>query len=170
MKKMEEALKAMLDREAIRELPARYCDCVWRNDIDAIVKLFTPDGEFAIVTPDQTMRARGQRELLDFYARGLAITPRPYIHNVVVELGKKGRASGRCYLDLRSAQRDMAWLGAGYYHDEFEKHRGTWKFARREFFALKMEELPPAAPPASPAKPKPKARKRAAAATAPAAD
>ncbi len=163
MKKMEEALKAMLDREAIRDLPARYCDLVWRNDIEGLVKLFTPDGEFAIVTPEQTMRAQGQTELLDFYARGLAITPRPFIHNVVVELGKKGRATGRCYLDLRSAKRDMAWLGAGYYHDEYEKHRGVWKFARREFFALRMEDMPAEAAPSPTPKAAPRAKKAKAA-------
>ena len=162
MKKIEEALKAMLDREAIRDLPARYCDRVWQNDIEGLVKMFTPDGEFSIVTPEQTMSARGHQELLDFYARGLAITPRPFIHNVVVELGKKGRATGRCYLDLRSAKREMAWLGAGYYHDTYEKHRGVWKFARREFFALRMEDMPAAASPeaAPPAKaPRPRKTK-----------
>ena len=156
MKKVEEAVKAMLDREEIRELPARYCDLVWRNEIEALVKLFTPDGEFVMVTPTQTYTARGHKELLDFYVRGLAMTPRPFIHNMVVELGKKGHAVGRCYLELRSAKRDMAWLGTGHYLDHYEKHKGSWKFARREFTALRMEDLPAEATTPIPAKAKPK--------------
>lgn len=142
MKKSDDALKALLDREEIRELPARYCDCVWRNDIPGLVKLFTPDGEFTMTTPTNAYSARGHAELLEFYVRGLGMTPRPYIHNVVVELGKKGRAVGRCYLELRSAKRDMAWLGAGHYVDHYAKQKGVWKFARREFTALRMEDSP----------------------------
>ena len=33
MKNNDELLNELLDREAIRELPVRYCDCVWRNDM-----------------------------------------------------------------------------------------------------------------------------------------
>ena len=159
MKKVEEAVKAMLDREEIRELPARYCDLVWRNEIEALVNLFTPDGEFVMVTPTESYAARGHQELLDFYVRGLAMTPRPFIHNVVVELGKKGRALGRCYLELRSAKRDMAWLGAGHYLDHYEKHKGSWKFARREFIALRMEDSPADGNAAAKPKAAPRARK-----------
>ena len=35
----KELLQELLDREAIRDLPLRYCDCVWRNDIDGLVSL-----------------------------------------------------------------------------------------------------------------------------------
>ena len=140
--KKEDQLKALLDREAIRDLPARYCDCVWRNDIEGLVALFVPDGEFAMSTADKTWSAKGHKELLDFYARGLAMTPRPFIHNVVVDLGKKGRATGRAYVELRSLRNGMEWLGTGSYVDTYEKHKGVWKFARREFTALKMLDEP----------------------------
>ena len=165
MKNANNLLKDLLDREAIRELPARYCDCVWRNDIPALVKLFAPDGRFSMATAAQTNVAQGHAELLDFYARGLAMTPRPYIHNQVVELGKKGHAVGRCALELRSAKRDMEWLGAGYYLDHYVKLKGVWKFASREFTALKMLEEPAPAAVAS----KSRAAKAVASKAAPAA-
>ncbi len=165
MKNANNLLKDLLDREAIRELPARYCDCVWRNDIPALIKLFAPDGRFSMATAAQTYVAQGHAELLDFYARGLAMTPRPYIHNQVVELGKKGHAVGRCVLELRSAKRDMEWLGAGYYLDHYVKLKGVWKFASREFTALKMLEEPAPAAVAS----KSRAAKAVASKAAPAA-
>lgn len=165
MKNADKLLKDLLDREAIRELPARYCDCVWRNDIPGLVQLFAPDGRFSMATATQTLAAQGHTDLQAFYMRGLAITPRPYIHNQVVELGKKGHAVGRCSLELRSARRDMEWLGAGYYLDHYVKLKGVWKFASREFTALKMLEEPAPAV----ASVKPRAAEVGASKTAPAA-
>jgi hypothetical protein len=36
MKSTEELLTELADREAIRELPVRYCDCVWQGNPDAM--------------------------------------------------------------------------------------------------------------------------------------
>jgi hypothetical protein len=33
-KTTEQIVTELADREAIRELPQRYCDCVWRGDVD----------------------------------------------------------------------------------------------------------------------------------------
>ena len=46
---MATELAQLLAREAIRDLPVRYCDCAWRNDIDGIVDLFAADGSFTAV-------------------------------------------------------------------------------------------------------------------------
>ena len=43
---IEQQLAGLLAREAIRDLPLRYCDCVWRDDIDGIIDLFAGDGSF----------------------------------------------------------------------------------------------------------------------------
>jgi uncharacterized protein (TIGR02246 family) len=48
-KSVEQTLIELADREAIRELPQRYCDCVWRGDIAGLVDLFTDDGAFIVV-------------------------------------------------------------------------------------------------------------------------
>ncbi len=33
----EELLTELADREAIRDLPVRYCDCVWQNALDTML-------------------------------------------------------------------------------------------------------------------------------------
>lgn len=138
MSNVQAILAELLDREAIRDLPLRYCDCVWRHDVEGLVDLFAPDGAFSIAGPDGGLSARGREELLDFYTKGLDHSPRPYIHNHVIELQGGGRAAGRCYLDLRSAKNNMEWLGAGYYADAYVKIDGRWTFAARHFTALRM--------------------------------
>lgn len=142
---IEQAIRELLDRDAIRELPVRYCDCAWRSDIDGIVDLFTDDGLFVIKLPNgRETAAKGSEELHRSFSSGLEIKPRPYIHNHVVELIDAEHAIGRCYLDLRSGKFDMNWIGAGYYNDEYRKVGGRWKIASRIciFSALQMPEDP----------------------------
>ncbi len=79
---------------------------------------------------------------MKFYSGGLDMQPRPYIHNHVVDQTSPERATGRCYLDLRSAKMEMNWLGAGYYEDEYRKVGERWKFASRTFTVVRMLEDP----------------------------
>ena len=143
MTMLEQQLAGVIAREAIRDLPVRYCDCVWRDDIDGIAALFTENGSFTAVISGREMQVQGRAALHAMFSSALDFQPRPYIHNHVVELHGNGRASGRCYLDLRSARNDMEWLGAGYYHDEYVETADGWKFQSRRFIALRMDELPP---------------------------
>lgn len=138
----EQLVANLLDREAIRDLPPRYCDCVWRGDLEGLVALFAEDGAFVIITAEGETRVQGRDALLEFYRVGLRHQQRPLIHNQVVELGKKGRASGRCYVDLRSARHNMELMGAGYYHDDYRKVRGKWLFETRRFHAVRVDEGP----------------------------
>ena len=144
MKNAKEQLQALLDREAVRDLPLRYCDYVWRNDVTGLVKLFSKDGEFVIVANDKETSAKGHPALLKLYREGLEIGPRPFIHNHVVELLDAKRATGRCYLALHSAKRNMDFIGAGYYLDSYVKVKGEWRFARRHFTAVRLDEAPAA--------------------------
>jgi SnoaL-like domain len=152
MKTVEETLAELVDREEIRDLPVRYCDCVWRNDVAGIVDLFAADGSFTVKTPDGETVHKGREALIKTYTEGLRdLKPRPYIHNHVVELGYYGRATGRCYLDLRSENRNMEWIGSGHYLDEYVKVGDHWKFASRYFTAIRFNPAT-AAKAAAPAK------------------
>ncbi|MEX2479434.1 MAG: nuclear transport factor 2 family protein [Gammaproteobacteria bacterium] len=142
MGSIDKQLAELVAREAIRELPQRYCDCVWRNDIDGLVDLFTADGRFVAEMSGITMTVVGQDDIRAMFDQALGMQPRPYIHNHVIELAGDGFASGRCYLDLRSARRDFAFLGAGYYEDDYLATPAGWKFHSRRFFGLYMAELP----------------------------
>jgi hypothetical protein len=172
MKTVEEIVTELADREEIRDLPVRYCDCVWRGDVAGIVDLFAADGSFIVKTPNGETVHKGREALLKTYTEGLRdLLPRPYIHNHVVELGYYGRATGRCYLDLRSEKYNMQWVGSGYYNDEYVKVGDHWKFASRYFTAMHFDpataaKAAPAAKPAARAKPaaklKPAAKPKAA--------
>ncbi len=134
MKSKDDLLNELLDREAIRELPVRYCDCVWRGDLDGLVNLFAPNGEFTVKGRERSVTQKGRPELKKMYAEALGdLSPRPFIHNHVVDLGGPNRASGRCYVELRSIARNMDWIGSGFYEDEYEKTSEGWKFASRTF-------------------------------------
>ncbi len=119
-KSIEQTVAELADREAIRDLPLKYCDCVWRGDIEGI--------------------NTGRANLLKSFKEGLAAaSPRPYIHNHVIELKGSGRATGRCYLDLRIASDNFKWGGAGWYDDEYVKVGDEWKFQTRRFHHAHME-------------------------------
>ena len=134
MKSIEESLAELADREAIRELPVRYCDCVWRNDLAGLVDLFTADASFIYKGREREQTTKGQAELKKMYESALGeLNPRPYIHNHVVDLKGANRAIGRCYVELRSFARAMEWIGSGYYEDEYSKVGESWKFASRRF-------------------------------------
>jgi len=140
-KSIEQAVTELADREAIRALPQRYCDCVWRGDVGGIVDLFAEDGVFTVIGRKNETTAAGRASLLKSYREGLAsLTPRPYIHNHVVELKDGGRASGRCYVELRSAGEEMKWIGTGFYHDEYVKTGDQWKFQSRRFNAVRLDD------------------------------
>ena len=132
----EELLQDLLDREAIRDLPKRYCHYVWTNDVEAMLGLFTADGVLSTRGgPGEPQEIRGPA-LRDFYAGLDRFRPRPYIHNHVVELLGGGRAKGTCYVELRRETREMAWVGTGFYDDDYVKQAGVWKFEARRYQAV----------------------------------
>jgi hypothetical protein len=140
-KSTDQIVAELADREAIRDLPVRYCDHVWRTDVEGIVDLFTEDGAFSISAQDSENTTTGRANLLKMYKEALAsVTPRPYIHNHVIELKGGGRATGRCYVELRDASNNMNWIGTGFYHDDYSKVGEQWKFQSRKFKALRLDQ------------------------------
>ena len=143
MKTAEEILSELSDREAIRDLPVRYCDCVWQGNLEAMLDLFAKDGAFISKGRNREAVSRGRDQLRAMYEKALGdVSPRPYIHNHVVDLRGKGRATGRCYVELRSAARNMEWIGTGFYDDEYVKEGEHWKFASRKFTSFAMQPPP----------------------------
>src|ERR1700733_8292912 len=78
----EELLTELTDREAIRDLPVRYCDCVWQNALDAMIDLFAKDGQFISKGRKREFISKGHAELHKMYAGALGeVNPRPYIQS-----------------------------------------------------------------------------------------
>jgi hypothetical protein len=137
-KTTEQLVEEMLDREAIRDLPKRYCHYVWTNDVEGMMGIFTADGMLSTQNHDGgEVRETTGDALRQFYVNLDTFKPRPYIHNHVVELQGGGRATGTCYVELRAQTRDMEWVGTGYYHDEYVKDGGAWKFKARRYRSVK---------------------------------
>ena len=131
-KSTEAQVQEVIDREAIRTLPLRYCDCVWQKNLDGYVNLFTEDG--AMSTNDPTLpRAQGREGLRKMIGEGLdAMRPRPFIHNHVIELLGPDRAKGRCYVEVRLTRDGKKCLMTGWYNDEYAKVGEEWKFKSRQ--------------------------------------
>jgi ketosteroid isomerase-like protein len=129
---LETLVREMADREAIRDLPLKYCHYVWKKDVPAIVNLFTEDGEFDAGGAQPP--AKGRAALLKAYQQGLAeLDPHPFIHNHVFELQGPERARGNCYLELRATREGKSISAAGHYDDEYAKVGDEWKFRSRKF-------------------------------------
>jgi hypothetical protein len=128
----ETAVQAVIDREAIRNLPLRYCHCVWQKDLDGYANLFTEDGSFA--TNDPTLpKAQGRAALRTMIGSQLDTSkPRPFIHNHVIELQGPDQAKGTCYVEVRLLREGKKWLMSGWYDDQYAKVGGEWKFKARE--------------------------------------
>src|SRR5438270_12107361 len=95
-KTIDQIAGELADREAIRELPQRYCDCVWRGGAEGLVNLFTEDREFTFLGRQRENKTLGRANLLKSYKERLAsLTPRPYIHNHVIDLKGNAQSSGR---------------------------------------------------------------------------
>jgi len=134
MKTTEQLVQEIADREAIRDLCDRYCDCIWRKDIDGLVKLFAEDGTFKVEGVEVEAISRGRRQLKKMYEKSIEkINPRPLVHSRIVDLLDSARATGRCYVEVFSANVGMERLGFGYYEDEYSRVKDTWKFASRRF-------------------------------------
>lgn len=130
-KNTETLLQEVIDREAIRSLPLRYCHCVWQKDLDGYVNLFTEDGWIAATDPSLP-RAQGGEALRKMIGTGLDdMKPRPFIHNHVIDLQGPERAKGTCYVEVRMNRGGKPWQLTGWYDDEYVKVGQEWKFKSR---------------------------------------
>jgi hypothetical protein len=135
MNTTDELVRAMVARETIRDLSARYCDCIWRNDLDGLVSLFTEDGTFIVEGREVEATARGPAHLRKVYEKAIAeMKPRLFIHSQVIDLLSENRATGRCYSEVFSLKLKMQRVGLGYYEDVYAKVDAGWKFASRRYF------------------------------------
>lgn len=131
MNTIEELVCKIADREAIRELPMRYCDCLWRRDLDGLIDLFTDDATFVIKGTEVEAVSHGLDELARTHRKALAeAIPRMFVHNHMVNLDGADSATGRCHVEVRDAGIGE-WQDFGYIEDNYRKLGDQWKFASR---------------------------------------
>ena len=128
---LEAEVKELRAREAIRELRARYHQCINEERWEQIPALFAEDGELDF---GYLGRARGREKIIQFCAGGPKLLEfvKQFIHNHIIELeGERG--TGQSYLEAKSISAGEAYLIAGRYDDEYVCQQGEWRFARMVF-------------------------------------
>lgn len=128
-------VRAMLDRDEIRDLAIRYAHGVWRKDVGAVAALFAEDGEMDAGTGEVM---RGRAAIRATYERTFASDDFfPTVHNHVIEINGD-EARGACDLELRAVMGGKRMSGFGSYDDRYVRTADGWKFSSR---VLKMHEL-----------------------------
>jgi ketosteroid isomerase-like protein len=131
----DDLVREIAARDAIRDLSARYCDCIWRKDVDGLVSLFTEDGIFRVEGLEVEASSHGRAQLRKMYEKALEeLDPRLFVHSQIIDLVGANHATGRCYVELFSAKYGMERVGLGYYEDQYTKVGDKWKFASRRYF------------------------------------
>ena len=70
MKTTDELVRELLDREAIRDLQVRYCECLSGKDVDGLLDLFTGDASFVIKGIEVKAVSQGQTQLRKMHEKG----------------------------------------------------------------------------------------------------
>jgi len=124
----------VLAREHMKELRARYCWHVCRGDYRRIVELYTPDGIFEFEQNGKRHALKGTEALLEGLktriVRGQIF---PNVHNHTIVMRGPTEAIGSCTMEAHTTIAERPPF-AGYYHDFFRLHKGTWLFAKRRYF------------------------------------
>jgi len=138
---LEARLRALEDREAIRELRATYCFLVDGGRPEELVDgCFTREArcEFgsAVAGGMPTLVATGREEVRRFFVEivpALLAEMSHTVHNHRIVL-EGDRASGECYFELTAIDRASGdpVLGAGRYSDEYQRVEGGWRFSSRK--------------------------------------
>lgn len=135
-------LRALLDREAIRQLPINYCHYVRTRDVDAILDMYTPDGVFDVPpSMAKTGVLSGREEIRRIFDESLeSMDPWPFTHNHVVEMIDGSHARGFVYTEFRLGSEHLRLGFVGVYHDEYVKVSQTWKFAARRLQSITITD------------------------------
>jgi hypothetical protein len=125
-------LKALADKDAIRELLARYCFLLDGFRLSEFASLFAADGEW-ISRNGQATGPEGIERLL----RGLVPEPAPgrrrkhFTANIVIDLAGERATVISNFLVVRDSETGPAVAVAGTYDDTVVRTKEGWKFRSR---------------------------------------
>jgi 3-phenylpropionate/cinnamic acid dioxygenase small subunit len=125
-------MSALEDKDAIRELLARYCFLLDGFRLSEFAALFTADGEWI----SRNGTAAGS-EAIERLLRGLVPEPAPgkrrkhFTTNIVIELSGDGATVVSNFLVVRDGEAGPAITVAGTYDDTVVRTAEGWKFKSR---------------------------------------
>jgi uncharacterized protein (TIGR02246 family) len=114
------------DRDAIRDVVARYCHNIDAGDADGVAALFTEDGVFDPGYPG--FEPLEGRDAIRALVGGLTAGT---VHHMVTDLAYDvdgDRATGIATFIVTAG---TAIVTVGRYHDELARVAGAWRFVRR---------------------------------------
>jgi uncharacterized protein (TIGR02246 family) len=144
----EELLQELSDREAIRYLVNRYCQVLWREELDEYPKLYAEDAILRWTNPGRTP-VQGRTALREMIGTMVHAhrKPRQFLHNHTVQLLGPDTAKGQCCTEVRNILDGKEGYIVCYYEDDYVKIDGEWKFKVREvtieYFGPRTGYLPP---------------------------
>jgi hypothetical protein len=125
-------LTALADKDAIRELLARYCFLLDGFRLGEFAALFTADGEWI----SRNGNATGS-ESIERLLRGLVPEPAPgkrrkhFTANIIIELAGDSATVISNFLVVRDSPTGPTIAVAGTYDDTVVRTSGGWKFKSR---------------------------------------
>jgi ketosteroid isomerase-like protein len=138
-------LQRLEDREAIRELVARYGQVVDDRDLDGVEALFTDDAVFR--TQGGEMNASGLSAVMDnFRGRFQAMTASGhFVHDHIISLEGESAARGFVTSHAELVRSGESFIVAMRYRDQYRRVEDTWKFSERVvsfFYYLPADRYP----------------------------
>lgn len=133
-KSLEQRIQELEDRDAIKELTARYCWHVSHGEGEQVAKLFTDDGVLD-VPGAANGPVRGMEALLKFYRSSVKVPEAaiPFIQNHIIHVNGD-EAHGTCGIEARFERNGESVTAAGYYEDKYRRVSGQWRFVERKIF------------------------------------
>ena len=121
------------EKDAIREVMARYCHALDAGRFDEVAGLFAEDGEW---TTDYG-EAQGREAIEALLTRnvprkGEGPQRKHFITNIVIRLEGDAADARSDYLIIRESDDGLIPVMGGTYLDRFEKRDGEWRFRRKE--------------------------------------
>jgi ketosteroid isomerase-like protein len=122
------------DKDAIRELMARYCFHIDAAEFEEWLQLFTEDGVFEVVNLG---RFAGREQLRQFLGSipltdGLPMMKHCVMNEIVEVTGDT--AAARAYIVVVHGGEHVSVRVAGRYEDRLRRVNGRWLFAERKAY------------------------------------
>ncbi len=124
-------LQKLEDREAIRELVARYGQVVDDRDLEGVRMLFSEDAVFR--TRGGEMNAIGIEAVMDNFRNRFAAMKASghFVHDHIISIQDECTASGFVTSHAELVRDGRAYLVAMRYHDQYARVGSKWKFRER---------------------------------------
>jgi uncharacterized protein (TIGR02246 family) len=133
MSSLEDRIRALEDKDEIRQLCARYCFVIDDRDLEGIGDCFTVDGRFRSI--DGKLDARGRDAIMEQYHGRFAVlgTGNHIAHHQVIDLDPEDpdRATGTVSAHAELVRNGEVMIAAFRYADEYRREDGRWRFADR---------------------------------------